>query len=737
MTPLRRHRVDLTLAALALILVVVVLVDRGSVTTHEAEDRKHQLLDAWRPSDVRKLDIQIGDRTVVLESLEDADGTHSWQMREDQRQVDVDEQAVEQLLVSLEYATFDRQVEGLDEAAMGLTAPRVVIEVGMDRLHYQLRLGAEAPSPPGGAYVAVRGGARGTAYYAVGKELVDELLVRPDELRSRMLAVHLSPLVQSFTLSSTTRRFELTRGGWGGRTAGAFLLQAGDPIGKVRADRSAVDAWLASLGRLQAESFRSLPATDLDEPIRLTITPRDTKQPLVELSFGGPCEDEGQRLVVRTAPDPVAACVDAEVVERLGADPAELVDRHVVGTAEGDIMELRIDGPGATIDLARKEAGWHMRSPREGDADSGAVKQLLDQLLAADGEILAAAEAGDRGALGLDPPLGELRLLGLPERAVAGDPEERVERIAVGRPVGEQIYVERKDDGVILRLPRALERALLPDATVLRSSSVYELDLRRFRELRLDCAGRRQRLERDPAGGWTSLEPAVAGLGADMGMANDFCGGLRQLSAVRWVSAEAQGDQGLDVPWCVIAAKVDEVSETGDKTSRELRLELGAETQGGYFARHDDDPAVFIAPRAVAAGARYWMLDRAAILLPLQRIETLALSGRGDRRLLLTRRGDLWVPDSGPPSLGEVVRKALEALVAEGVTRLGAPDPSEGFDEPLLRIEVGLEGGEQARLTVGKGDVWRDTSIFYLRRDGIEATFAVAQARLQPLLDAL
>jgi hypothetical protein len=82
------------------------------------------------------------------------------------------------------------------------------------------------------------------------------------------------------------------------------------------------------------------------------------------------------------------------------------------------------------------------------------------------------------------------------------------------------------------------------------------------------------------------------------------------------------------------------------------------------------------------------------------------------------------------------VRDALQGLVAEGVPRVGEPEPGEGFDEPLLRVELRLEGDREVEITVGKGDAWRDTSVFYLRRSDVAATFAVARARLEPLLNA-
>jgi hypothetical protein len=59
------------------------------------------------------------------------------------------------------------------------------------------------------------------------------------------------------------------------------------------------------------------------------------------------------------------------------------------------------------------------------------------------------------------------------------------------------------------------------------------------------------------------------------------------------------------------------------------------------------------------------------------------------------------------------------------IEREGAPDAS------------GKPKRETARIVFGAGDVWRGTNIRYARRDGIEATYAVAQAKVRPLFEAL
>jgi hypothetical protein len=86
----------------------------------------------------------------------------------------------------------------------------------------------------------------------------------------------------------------------------------------------------------------------------------------------------------------------------------------------------------------------------------------------------------------------------------------------------------------------------------------------------------------------------------------------------------------------------------------------------------------------------------------------------------------------------EIAKRALAEAHAEGVVHLGPARTEEGFDKPRLTIAVTRStssGTATMRMLVGQGDVFHETSVFYVRRDGIDATFAIAQGKLRPLLE--
>jgi uncharacterized protein DUF4340 len=734
---LLRRPVDVVLFVAAIFFTGWVMVDRGSVSTEEAESRKQQVFDAWRANEVRRIDLTTPERHVVLTGLEDADGELSWSLSEDGLQVEADDQAVGQYLVSLEFASWERKVDGSSPAELGLAAPAAVIAVDMGKLHYVLRLGGEAPSPPGARYLAVEGGGRGQATYVITKELAAELVPEAGELRSRSLVPYLSVELRAFVLVHDGERLAMERGGWGGRTAGQFALtepKAALPAGldKVRIDRRAFDGWLGVLARLRAERFLPAPPEAPAGAAVLELQPLESGKPAARIELGGagkPCDD-GEALVVRRAPDPTAGCVPAETVQQLLVTPADMIDQHVLGTAEGDVVELRLTAGSKKVELARLEAGWHMRAPVDGPTDAESANALLEQMAKAEGEIVSGSDAA---AVGLVEPVAEVTVTGLPERVTTGA-GDRIERLLVGTAADGFVHVRRLDDGAVLRLGAEVAQAFVPRAGALRSTLVNDIAIEAVRGLVLDCRGKHQRLERSAAGAWTLVEPSGTGLGADLSLSSDFTEKVRQLRALRWVTDAADPAQRLAEPWCRIELQAVEGGETKSHV-----LELGADAEGGFYARAAGEPAVFVAPRAIGAQASDWFVDRMALLVDADHIAAVRIAGKGDARLELARVGERLLVKKNPADpRGDVVEDTLSSLTAEAVVALGEPAAEAGFAKPILRIEVDREGeAKPLVLLVGRGDAYRDTSIFFVRRTDIEATFAVAQSRLRPLLDAL
>ncbi|HEY4122513.1 MAG TPA: DUF4340 domain-containing protein, partial [Byssovorax sp.] len=181
----RRHAttIVLTLAALAA-LVVVLLVDRGSVSTNEAFMRKKNLFDAWRADDVTAVTLRArGHVARLARGAVNVAGQRPWDVEIDGARHPAEEQVVDQLLGALEFAQAVRRVApgAVDRAEMGLDAPVETVDVEMPPLGYELSLGGPAASPLGGRYAEVKG----KGVFVVPGALASALDVPPDQLRSR------------------------------------------------------------------------------------------------------------------------------------------------------------------------------------------------------------------------------------------------------------------------------------------------------------------------------------------------------------------------------------------------------------------------------------------------------------------------------------------------------------------------------------------------------------------------
>ena len=127
-----------------------------------------------------------------------------------------------------------------------------------------------------------------------------------------------------------------------------------------------------------------------------------------------------------------------------------------------------------------------------------------------------------------------------------------------------------------------------------------------------------------------------------------------------------------------------------------------------------------------------WAVDRSYFVVDPAEVREIRIERGGERRVLEPARPG--ARDAGTAERFELARRELSEMRAEGLVHTGPPRSDEGFDRPLLVVTVELRAS-RIKMSVGRGDAWRDTSVFYARRDGIDATFALAQNKVRPLLD--
>jgi hypothetical protein len=725
----QRQRTNILLAVAALLLATVVLWDRTQVTTDEAAARKYNLFDAWRSDTLESIEAKSGGHRYHLTRGHDADGTRPWDLRYDDAAADADPQAVSGLLLTLEYADFERRVTD-DSPALGLATPTLYLALKMRGLRYTLRIGAPAPAPAGGYYAQVDGGARGTSRFVIAGELKTSLETGLADLRARELVPYVSSELEAIEVVSKAGRYRLTRAAWPGRVSAGFMLD--DPAGPMRANRRVVEALLVALGRFELSRVVDTPATGPSE-LTLTFSPRDKKRPAAIIAvFGrGPCE-QGQRMVSRSSPDPLHGCADAKNIRSLSLGPTKMIDTFAFGARGSDVIEILAEAGAAKLEIARKGRGWIMRQPRAGKTDAVAAGEWLEKLLSVEGTPLAPSEAADEAALGLDPPASRLAL-----RSLAGAPDAdgknppRIETVDVGAVINGFVHLKRHDDGRVLRLAAAAAGALASDPARLRSREISDVPLKDVAALDLDCGGRLQELTRGATGDWSLLQPKVAGMSADIGLASELADALRKLQAVRWT---VLSPRALANPWCTLGLRF----KSGK--GQPLRIELHEVAEGGYVARQLSPESAkgltFVAPKRLGRLADQWLLDRSALLIDITRLRRVELRAGSDKAVTLTRQSGRWLRDGAQAdATGAIVSDGLKGLVAETVW---APSVEPANFEPtVLTLELFLDDDSRRRIDIGVRKLWRGSKTRHVRMHDAPASFLVDEARLLPLIDVL
>ncbi|TKD00812.1 DUF4340 domain-containing protein [Polyangium fumosum] len=746
----KKHATTLVLSALAIGAgAYVFVVDRGSVTTEEATQRKKNVLLAWRPDEITEVVIEQGASSAKLtRTPPDALGQHFWEVTIGGERFPAEAQIVDQLLGTLEFATHERVIapDSVDRAASGLDAPRARLVVTTPGRTTTLAIGGPAQAPAGAAIVEVHEGDR-ASFQVITKELVTALALDPSSLRSRDLLPYPTPDVTRFQIEGPSGMFALARPTDGGD---ALLLDVPAKDAGRRASRAATDEFESTFSRMRAEAFLS------DEAARrastptatLTLTPKDTTKPKGILVLGGACPDKPDLVVaLQTAPTRAAACVPASFLDALSKPEGTFVDRNAFFATIDEIHEVTLTAGDRRIELARKGTGFHERAPEDRDIEGDTGRLFLESLLALRAKDFLAL--GDRASLGLDPPQGKVRLVSvLPSRNPDGGDDDRIEELLIGKPQGDLVPVLRVSDSALLGIPADRARVLFPSKITLRSPTVIDAPQTSLRAMRITEGDRVQQLERTAEGSFALKEPRGKNLTADLGFGAELAASLLPLRVERFVAERDDGSFGLANPRLVIELDLAAANDAGAHT---VRLLLGAPTTGGSFARLDGDDAVFVINPKIEAAAGKWLLDRSIFTLDVTEIQkvTLTPSDRRKPPLVLDRVGDALriQGDETATAKAAAIRDALADIIPEGAVRIGPPRKEEGLDPPAVVITIERRGLDPdappavdpqrtLRISLGAGDAFRGTNVTYARRDGIDATYAIAQAKTRVFFDA-
>jgi hypothetical protein len=694
----RRHAVSIVLIAAAFVLgIYVLVVDRGRPTAGEADARKRNLFTAFRRGEITAIEIVNGSGPIRITRAAGDGGDPAYYLGEPPSEL-ADQAAVDRLISALEIATIERRLSGdLDRRTLGVDAAKIRLVISMGRITHRLAVGNPAPVPAGAAYAELEG----DGLFVIPRDLVDDLSRPRDSYRTRALVMYSATALARIDLEGDGGARHFSRGGWGG-----WQMALGE--GAVRVDRDAFDKVLASLADLRAETFLADAQAEealRQDPsrIRIVVVPNGPL-PRAVLDVGGSCPiDRGGTVVIRREPGPpVPACIAKEAAAALGTPADRLVDRHVFSLRPDEIEEISLVSGAAGTEIARKGTSWHLRRPIEGTLDieegNGLARSLGDLVSDHVEPGGVAASFAVRGTVTLHK---------------AG--EDRKEEARIGAVRGDGLVeVLRVQDGAVLAISSDAAKALFPGPLTLKSRKITDELRNNIRAISIRRDRVRQVLRRSPTGMWTIDEPR--GFAPDPALADELAETLTQLRADRWIGEVDDGSYGLATP----TRSIDLEIADADAGVRTISVLTGRSIARGAAARRTDDPSVFVLSEATLRAIDTLAIDRTVFMFDPAEVTKIDL-GRGKP----LSAGDL-----------ETAKEALSTMRAEGAVHLGPPGREEGFDHPQLALAIEAEGTRShIRIVFGAGDVWRDMNVLYARRDGFDATFAIAQSKVRPLLD--
>jgi|GEM_PF-1749726 len=732
---LSKHRTTLILAGIAAVMFgYIALVDDGALTSGELEGRGTHVVQRFVRARVTRIELSHGDVHLVLtrdqsrEEDMDTFDVGTWELEAPvEGAADVD--SVDALLSAVEWLDARRELDGItaeDRTRFGFDEPRATLTFTVADESHTVKVGGDDPIGEG-VYVQVDDAPHA---YIVGDDFLEALTHDVEHFRSKELFpdfrtgdVRHAALDVPTVLPDAEGSVELEReeSRWWLRAPIAMMARGGT-----------VDEMLRSVGDLRAERFLGEDPDDiegelgLDAPSRsisLTFAPwadasvhAGEDRPELTLRVGGACPDHATELVARVNEGPVV-CISAAALERLDQPTERYRERRMFTTPDDDIERVVVAAGEQSFELARTERGWTLtRGERTTDADPSAIDEWLGDLRRSEAtsfegatdETIFAHRLGDAAALTL---------------TLHRTDDGGTEVVQVGNSSADGVWLRRGEEPQVALFPAAATDMLRAPSIRFRTRTLADRsreDLASITITRASDPSHEEQLHKEGSS-WMLAAPIEAR--ADGAAVGDLVDALAPLGALRFVAETASREHGLDHPRLVVHASFDAAStddheedehdhgdghddeedddaDEDDEASSplDIALSIGADTDGGAFARLDDDPAVFVLPTALVNALTQPLASRDALSIAASEIQSISFR-RGPTTHVLSRTESGWTFD-GAAAANEPTLAMLDRLAELRAT--GA----ERYDERPLRsavltMEITRRDGGTVTLTFG------------------------------------
>jgi hypothetical protein len=363
------------------------------------------------------------------------------------------------------------------------------------------------------------------------------------------------------------------------------------------ADTTVVEGLLTSLEGLEieevvGENVADLAQYGLAQPrVKVTAT-LEGAQPLTLLL--GDQTPDGANVYAKTGASARVFTVAGHGTGAFEQKPFDLRDRDVLHLKRDDVRALEVTGPEGAYALASDGTTWSIVRPLTTRAGRWPVDGLLGAIEGLRMESVAAEEAGDLKAYGLDPPARTVRL-------TLQDGSSRTLELGSPAPGDKRFHARDASTRQVVVVPGALVDDLAKGLGELRAKRLYEVATYEVAAIETAAGGVTRAYQRSSQRGsdggdvykWRRTAPDAKDL--DTNKVQDTLFAVGGLEVQGFVDAPgAPAAYGLDAPALKVTLKYDDAKKASSW------FEVG-QKDGAWYARRVDDAAVLKLDAAKAA----------------------------------------------------------------------------------------------------------------------------------------
>lgn len=735
---MQNKTVIVILVVAASLLAYIFLFDRDAMTTSERLGRKGRVFVEFKQDAVQKLALtSLGGSAISLSREPDPAnaGEGTWRITAPKK-LDGDGSAVREVLSAIDFVLMDRAVKGAEQvkdARFGLQTPRVAGSFVIRGKTTTFKVGADAE----GDKVYLYTDAVPDTVFAVEKSFLASVDKGLDDLRSKKLVGEALADAGSVQVERAIGKIGLKRedkGDWQVRVGDTWILASGDQVREL----------LSKAADLEAESFVMDGAKEADleryglaKPAgALTVTTEKGSQ--TEILIGAPCADKNQRHATVKGSG-VVACVNDDFSALLERPLLRFQETRPVVAAPEDVTKVSLTAKGKSLVLERGDDGWSIPGA-ETPIESSEVEALLKSLTETRATEVAVGEAA---VTALPSPDITVTL------TLADDMGEKT--LTGYKGTEENGKMKRGEEPAVLTLPGTLFEKLTTDGLAFRAKRMEQGDTADVTRLAISGPVTQSLEKRE--GTWHLTAPLEEA--ADNTQAREVADILATVEADRFAAEKADKRHGLAPPYATIRATFSpekdehdhsdngEEEKAAPKSSREVVLELGAETDDGKrFARlKGKDPVVFVVGDKYDAATKRPLIARDLLQIDDTEVRKIAFSA-GENTLTVAKAGEGWAPEGESTVKKEQLDRLVQDLAGMKTVSAKSFGPAgDSLGATTLEIRAWTEEQQKADtptiLTIGQKSPDENEDGYLAAKSGLKATFTVPARIIDDILKLL